>query len=193
MIKVIKITELIFEKFNGFNRQKQLEISAELFYKEKLFNDFLETISDMNFFFPNEVNAAKRDFRLIQIEPESYLKKLIENGYIEKRDYDISLQFLYYNLLADYVPQFKGDISRFNVGDLSKFITEEINLPFEIIVEEFDNNLEKVVEKLEILSSYTLLKIESKGGNCNLFLCKKQEREKILELSQILGFPIKEL
>lgn len=189
----MKFIEVLNRKFKLFSSRYEKEVSLELSYKESLFNNFLEIICNNDCFFASQVNAAKRDFRLIQIEPERYLKKLIENGHIDTHDYDISSQFLYYNLLADYVFRFEVDIWRFDSGSLSKFIEVEINLPFEITLTEFDNDITKVIEKLETFSAYTLLNIESKMDNYNLFLCQKKEKERILELAQILELPITEL
>lgn len=192
-MKLIKIKELVHKKIKIFISQIEQEASVKLLYKEQLFNDFLEVICSENHLFVNEINAAKKDFRLIQNEPETYLKKLIENGYIDREDYDVSEQFLYYNLLADYVFRFQDDVWRFDIERLSKFIAEGINLPFEITFNESDNDLKKVIEKLETYSAYTLLNIEGKMDSYNLFLCKKKDKEKILELAQTLDLPIEDL
>jgi len=192
-MKFIKITELVSKKFKLFASQDKVSVSLEQLHKEELFSAFLEVICNENYLFANEINAAKRDFRLIQNEPETYVRKLIENGHIDEYDCDISDQFLYYNLLADYVFRFEEDMFRFDVERLSKFITQGINFPFEITFNEFGNDLKKAIEKLETYSSYTLLNFEGKMENYNLFLCQKRDKEKILELAQTLDFPIAEL
>lgn len=174
-----------------FRRQSEDNFPFEISPKELLFNDFLELIYKENCLFANDVAAAKRDFRMIQSEPESYLKKLVGNdSYC-----DSSPQFLYYKLLKEYMFRFEGDIWKFDDGGLSKFVKQGTHFSLQIHNNESDNGntSKKKRAKFDTHTAYSLFSIDGKIDNYNLFLCKKQDKNKFLELVKNLGLPIVEL
>ncbi len=192
MVDFIKRVGIISKNFRVFTRQSEDDFSFEISPKELLFNDFLELIYRENCLFANDVAAAKRDFKMIQNEPECYLKKLVGNDAFNGRYYDNLPQFLYYNLLKEYMFQFEGDIWKYDIGGLSKFVKEGTDFSFEIRNKESENGT-ILKKKRDTHTAYTLLNIDGEMDNYNLFLCKKQDKKKFLELVGNLGFPIVEL
>lgn len=131
---------------------------------------------------------------MIQNEPESYLKKLISNDAFNSRYYDSLPQILYYKLLKEYMFQFEEDIWKFDDGGLSKFVKQGTHFSLQIHNNESDNGntSKKKRAKSDTHSAFTLLNIDDKIGDYNLFLCKKQDKNKFLELVKNLGLPIVE-
>jgi hypothetical protein len=193
MMDFIKTLGIISKNFKGFKRKNENNFLLGISAKELLFNDFIELISRENCLFENDVNTVKNDYRMIQNEPESYLKKLIGNDNVNSRYWDISHQFLYCNLLKEYMFQFEEDIWKPNVEGLKKNAKEGSHFSFETRNKESNNDTASKIKISDTHSAFTLLNIDDKIGNYNLFLCKKQDKKKFLELVKNLGLPIVEL
>lgn len=181
MMDFVKRSQVILKK-NGIVKWLKVKFfSSKICHKELLFNEFLVLICSKNYFFADEINAFKRDFKLIQKELLGYLNKLVEYGYIDNEDRDVSPRFLYYNLLSDYMFLFNEDIWRCDAGN---------NLLLKIVLNGSGVDHKIINEKLDTHSAFTLLDLEEKKDKYNLFLCRKEDREKLLELVQDLNFPI---
>ena len=76
--------------------------------------------------------------------------------------------------------------------ELSEFISEEIGQDFKITYEETKQKPSVIVEKIEKESDFTMLNIDTQMDSYSFFICKKSEKEKILELSRKLSFPIED-
>ena len=76
--------------------------------------------------------------------------------------------------------------------ELSEFISEEIGQNFSITYEETLQKPSVIVEKIEKESSFTMLNINTQMDSYSFFICKKEEKEKILELARKLNFPIED-
>jgi len=190
----------IISRLKIYNKKDRCSASLEVLFKDEImsykvimFHAFLELVSNNRCLLESEVNVAKRDFRRIETEPESYRLELVARGCINRTDFDVSNNYLFYHLLKDYMFLLKENSWSFDLEQLIKFISEEINLSFEMLNKESVNTPKKLLEKLETCSSYTLLSIAVKMDIFHFFLCKKKDKKRLIELARNLCFPVSEL
>lgn len=106
----------------------------------------------------------------------------IKNVY-QNKDYD---DFGLFELLEQNFDYYFDDW-RFYCEDLCAYISECINQEFYIDDEEVLGDIEVVVNRLEAESEYSLLGLESGSDDINIWLIKKSDKVKLLELADDLG------
>lgn len=155
---------------------------------EKLLDDFLEITHAKDFQDEDAILEFKRNWKDIQENPEEYRDTLVDEDYLDE-DEEIDSCSLYQYLLSQFLFTFDTDW-KMEHEDLSEFISGEIQQDFKITFEETQQNPCIISEKIEKESDYTLLNIDTQGDSYSFFVCKKDEKAKILELAKKLSFPV---
>ncbi|WP_300977825.1 hypothetical protein [Flavobacterium sp.] len=173
-------TELNKGNFVGFVKEDS----------EKLINDFIEIAHVKGFNNEEEILEFKYNWNLIQLKPEEYKEMLVDEGYFDE-DAEIDTHYFTQYLLSDFLCAFDTDW-KMDHEELSEFISEEIGQDFKITYEETMQKPSVIVEKIEKESNYTMLNIDTQMDSYSFFVCKKSEKDKILELARKLNFPIED-
>ncbi|MDO5045185.1 DUF6630 family protein [Campylobacter sp.] len=131
----------------------------------------------------------KKRFYMAQLEPEICTKELAEQGYA---DYDetLSTEELFYKfLLAPMLDAYEDDW-KFDTKALSAYIFKFTGKRLRL---NEDMELFDVANRLENGSEFSLIEIDTQMDSICVFVCKKERKEQILELGQLLGFGIRGL
>lgn len=131
-----------------------------------------------------EIEVFKQNWYLIQENPEEYKEMLVEEGCFDE-DCEIDIPYFTQHLLSELLLTFDSDW-KVDYDDLSGLISEKIQREFVIK----DKEMWQIVEKLEIESEFTMLNVDTQMDSYSLFICKKSEKGKILEIARKLDFPI---
>lgn len=125
----------------------------------------------------------KTQWRLIRSAPQQFIEQLKEDGFYGEPNQS----FLYYRfLLEDYSYYTDWEM---DYDEISDYISEIIGQDF-WLDEENGLQLDQIAEKIEQVSDFTLLLIDTQLDGYALFICKKAESEALLELAKRLDFPI---
>lgn len=157
---------------------------------EKLIEEFIEITHAKDFNDAKRVKEFIKYWKMIKNNPQKYLDLLIDEGYADEET-EIDEKDFYQHLLSDFLCAYDTDW-KMDHEDLSEFISEEIKQDFKITYEETLQKPSVINEKIEKESDYTLLNIDTQMDSYSFFICKKQEKEKILDLAKKLGFPIED-
>lgn len=82
---------------------------------------------------------------------------------------------------------YHNDDWRFYSEDLCDYIGKRINQEFFVDDEDVLGDIEVVIANLESETDYSLLGLESGGDDINIWVVKKSDRPKLLELAETLG------
>ncbi|QKF92879.1 hypothetical protein [Campylobacter sp. CCUG 57310] len=143
----------------------------------------------------NEAEFVKRFF-LAQNEPQKCAKILIEKGILWQgyENHTPSREFLVYNfILKDTLKSFESHWE-IDISGLKRYIKkttgDELKISKSDILEPY-----KIALKLEEISDYTILNVnpskDSLEGYC-FFVCKKEDKDRILKLAEFLNLNIHE-
>lgn len=183
--------EIICNQFKITTEQNQGKfVENEKEDPEKLIEEFIEITHAKDFNDENDILEFKKNWKLIQENPEEYGEMLIEEGYFDE-DAEIDTHYFTQYLLSEFLCAYKTDW-KMDYEELSEFISEEIGQDFKIIYEETLQKTSVIVEKIEKESDYTMLNIDNQMDSYSFFICKKSEKDKILELSRKLNFPVQD-
>ncbi|WP_446430582.1 DUF6630 family protein [Riemerella anatipestifer] len=131
-----------------------------------------------------EIEVFKQNWYLIQENPEKYKEILVDEGYFDE-DSEVDIPYFTQHLLSELLLTFNSDW-KVDYDDLSEFISEKIQQEFVVK----DKEMWQIVEKMEKESDFTMLNIDTQVDSYSLFICKKSEKERILEIARKLDFPI---
>lgn len=192
--KIKALTEAIEVICNEFkittelNKGKFVEFVKE--DPEKLINEFIEITHAKDFNNTKRVKEFIKYWKMIKNKPQKYLDLLIDEGYADEET-EIDEKDFYQKLLSEFLCAIDTDW-KMDHEDLSEFISEEIKQDFKITYEETLQKPSVIVEKIEKESDYTMLNIDTQMDSYSFFICKKSEKDKILELARKLHFPIED-
>lgn len=192
--KIKALTEAIEIICNEFkiitekNQGKFLEYVQE--DPEKLVSDFIEITHVKDFNDAKRVKEFIKYWKMIKNKPQKYLNLLIDEGYAHEET-EIDEKDFYHKLLSEFLYAYDTDW-KMDHEELSEFVSEEIKQDFSITYEETKQKPIVIVEKIERQSDFTMLNIDTQMDSYSFFVCKKSEKDKILELARKLGFPIKD-
>lgn len=157
---------------------------------EKLIAGFIEITHSKDFNDAKTVKEFIKYWKMIKSKPQKYLDLLIDEGYADEET-EIDERDFYQKLLSEFLCAYDTDW-KMDHEELSEFISEEIGQNFSITYEETLQKPSVIVEKIEKESSFTMLNINTQMDSYSFFICKKEEKEKILELARKLNFPIED-
>ena len=158
---------------------------------EKLIEEFIEITHAKNFNDAKRVKEFIKYWKMIKNNPQKYLDLLIDEGYADEET-EIDEKDFYQHLLSDFLCAYDTDW-KMEHEDLSEFISEEIKQDFKITYEETLQKPSVINEKIEKESDSTLLNIDTQMDSYSFFICKKSEKDRILELARKLHFPIQDI
>jgi len=187
----LEAIEIICNKFEittDKNQGKFVKLVKEA--PEKLLENFIEITHAKEFNDEEGILEFKHNWNLIQKNPEEYKEILVDEGYFDE-DSEIDTHYFTQYLLSEFLCAFNTDW-KMDHEDLSEFISEEIGQNFKITYEETLQKPSIIVEKIEKESDYTMLNIDTQMDSYSFFICKKSEKDKILELARKLHFPIED-
>lgn len=157
---------------------------------KKLLENFIEIIHAKDFNDEEGILEFKHNWNLIQKNPEEYKEILVDEGYLDE-DAETDIHYFTQYLLSDFLCAYDTDW-KIDHEELSEFISEEIKQDFKITYEETLQKVQVIVEKIEKESDFTMLNIDTQMDSYSFFICKKSEKDKILELARKLHFPIED-
>ncbi|MFQ9134953.1 MAG: hypothetical protein ACLR5Y_06865, partial [Haemophilus parainfluenzae] len=73
---------------------------------------------------------------------------------------------------------------------LNHFLSEALEHPFEITFEEAKHEFSSIKAKVEAISDYTLLYVDTGSDNFYCLVCPKSAAPRIIEIADILNLPI---
>lgn len=130
----------------------------------------------------------KSRFYKVRLEPEICSAELAEQGYAG--DETLSVEELFYKFLLVPMLDAYEDDWKFDPKALSGYIFEKTGKRLRLSedIELFD-----AVSRLEKKSEFSLIEIDTQMDSVCVFICKKERKEKIIDLGRMLGFDIKEV
>ena len=155
---------------------------------QKLINEFIGITHANGFNDSKRVKQFIKHWTMIKNKPQKYLDLLIDEGYADE-DTEIDEGDFYQKLLSAFLYAHDTDW-KMDHEELSEFISEEINQDFSITYEETLQKPNIIVEKIEKESDFTMLNIDTQMDSYSFFICRKDEKAKILDLARKLNFPI---
>lgn len=189
--KLSEAVEIICNEFEITTDKNQGKFVKQI--KEdptKLLEEFIEITHAKDFNDEEGILEFKHHWDLIQKNPEEYKEIIVDEGYFDE-DAEIDTHHFTKYLLSEFLCAFDTDW-KMDHEELSEFISEEIGQDFKITYEETKQKPSVIVEKIEKESDFTMLNIDTQMDSYSFFICKKSEKEKILELSRKLSFPIED-
>ena len=157
---------------------------------EKLLEEFIEVTNAKDFQDEKTIANFKKYAKMIREKPEKYLKLLIKEDYADEET-EIDEKNFYQHLLSKFLCAFDTDW-KIDHEELSEFITKEIGQDFKITYEETLQNPDIIARKIEAESDFTLLNIDTQMDSYSFFICRKNEKDEILDLARKLQFPIED-
>ncbi|QIM62200.1 hypothetical protein A1D29_02120 [Pasteurellaceae bacterium Orientalotternb1] len=125
----------------------------------------------------------KAQYRLIQRDPQYFINQLKAEGFYGEP----SQSFLYYRfLLEDYSYYAYWEL---DYQEIAEYLSEMIGQPF-LLDEEDELQLDQIAEQLEQQSDFSLLMIDTELDGYALLVCKKTERDALVELANALKLPL---
>jgi len=189
--KLAEATEIICNQFKISTEKNQGKFTeAENEDPEKLIEEFIEATKAKDFNDENEVLEFKNNWKLIRENPEEYKEILVDEGYFDE-DEEVDIRYFTQHLISEFFCAYDTDW-KMDHEELSEFISEEIGQDFKIIYEETLQKPEVIARKIEQESDFTLLNINTQMDSYSFFLCKKTEKDKILDFARQLEFPIED-
>ena len=189
--KLSEAVEIICNEFEITTDKNQGKFVKQI--KEdptKLLEEFIEITHAKDFNDEEGILEFKHHWDLIQKNLEEYKEIIVDEGYFDE-DAEIDTHHFTKYLLSEFLCAFDTDW-KMDHEELSEFISEEIGQDFKITYEETKQKPSVIVEKIEKESDFTMLNIDTQMDSYSFFICKKSEKEKILELSRKLSFPIED-
>lgn len=123
---------------------------------------------------------------MIKNKPQKYLNLFIDEA---DEETEIDQIYLYHHLLSDFLCAYDTDW-KMDHEELSEFISTEIQQDFKITYEKTFQKPNVILEKIEKESNYTMLNINTQMDCYSFFICKKEGKTRIFDLSRKLNFPI---
>lgn len=176
-----------------------LEITTE--YNQGIFNHqifdieddikhFLELLNFAKQFNQREINKMQKDYLELVNGSDKMRKKLEKSLYLERGDLEnVSQEYLIYLFFSERLNGYFDDW-KFDIEQLSKYITCEIQHPFLLNDDDCFQGIEHINRKLEQESEYSLLNLNSGGDDIYFILIKTVDKAEILNVAQRLNIPL---
>ncbi|WP_172201683.1 hypothetical protein [Campylobacter sp. RM16188] len=147
-----------------------------------------EALSEfMNLCEVKDKEEFKSCFYKVLLEPEICSAELAEQGYADP-DETLSEKELFYSFLLAPMLEAYEDDWKFDTKDLSAYIFKFTGKRLRLSE---DMELFDVADRLEKRSEFSLIEIDTQMDSICVFVCKKDHKEKIVDLGRMLGFDIK--
>lgn len=179
-----------------------LEISTE--YNQGIFNHqtfdieddikyFLELLNFAKQFNQREINKIQKDYLELVNGSDKMRKKLEKSLYLERGDLEnVSQEYLIYLFFNERLNGYVDDW-KFDIEQLSEYITCEIQHPFLLNNDDYFQGMEHINRKLEQESEYSLLNLNSGGDDIYFILIKTVDKAEILNVAQRLNIPLHDI
>ena len=156
--------------------------------QEALFDELITLLETKKYIKTKYIKQVKSLYKWLNKDLEKCREKMIAFGDIYE-DEDFDEEYAKLELIRSYLHCYQDDW-KIDYGSLNHFLSEALEQPFEITFEEAKHEFARIKAKVEAISDYTLLYVDTGSDNFYCLVCPKSAAPRIIEIADILNLPI---
>ena len=156
--------------------------------QDALFDELLMLLETKKYIKAKYIKQVKSLYKWLNKDLEKCREKMIAFGDIYE-DEDFDEEYAKLELIRSYLHCYQDDW-KIDYDSLNHFLSEALEQPFEITFEEAKHEFARIKAKVEAISDYTLLYVDTGSDNFYCLVCPKSAAPRIIEIADILNLPI---
>ena len=156
--------------------------------QEALFDELITLLETKKYIKAKYIKQVKSLYKWLNKDLEKCREKMIAFGDIYE-DEDFDEEYAKLELIRSYLHCYQDDW-KIDYDSLNHFLSEALEQPFEITFEEAKHEFARIKAKVEAISDYTLLYVDTGSDNFYCLVCPKSAAPRIIEIADILNLPI---
>ena len=156
--------------------------------QEALFDELITLLETKKYIKAKYIKQVKSLYKWLNKDLEKCREKMIAFGDIYE-DEDFDEEYAKLELIRSYLHCYQDDW-KIDYDSLNHFLSEALEQPFEITFEEAKHEFARIKAKVEAISDYTLLYVDTGSDNFYCLVCPKSAETRIIEIADILNLPI---
>ena len=156
--------------------------------QEALFDELITLLETKKYIKAKYIKQVKSLYKWLNKDLEKCQEKMIAFGDIYE-DEDFDEEYAKLELIRSYLHCYQDDW-KIDYDSLNHFLSESLEQTFEITFEEAKHEFARIKAKVEAISDYTLLYVDTGSDNFYCLVCPKSAAPRIIEIADILNLPI---
>ena len=156
--------------------------------QDALFDELITLLETKKYIKAKYIKQVKSLYKWLNKDLEKCREKMIAFGDIYE-DEDFDEEYAKLELIRSYLHCYQDDW-KIDYDSLNHFLSEALEQPFEITFEEAKHEFARIKAKVEAISDYTLLYVDTGSDNFYCLVCPKSAAPRIIEIADILNLPI---
>ena len=156
--------------------------------QDALFDELLMLLETKKYIKAKYIKQVKSLYKWLNKDLEKCREKMIAFGDIYE-DEDFDEEYAKLELIRSYLHCYQDDW-KIDYDSLNHFLSEALEQTFEITFEEAKHEFAHIKAKVEAISDYTLLYVDTGSDNFYCLVCPKSAAPRIIEIADILNLPI---
>ena len=156
--------------------------------QDALFDELITLLETKKYIKAKYIKQVKSLYKWLNKDLEKCQEKMIAFGDIYE-DEDFDEEYAKLELIRSYLHCYQDDW-KIDYDSLNHFLSESLEQTFEITFEEAKHEFARIKAKVEAISDYTLLYVDTGSDNFYCLVCPKSAAPRIIEIADILNLPI---
>lgn len=156
--------------------------------QDALFDELITLLETKKYIKAKYIKQVKSLYKWLNKDLEKCREKMIAFGDIYE-DEDFDEEYAKLELIRSYLHCYQDDW-KIDYDSLNHFLSESLEQTFEITFEEAKHEFARIKAKVEEISDYTLLYVDTGSDNFYCLVCPKSAAPRIIEIADILNLPI---